>query len=174
MHTYCGIDGGLSGAIACIRPNNTKVDIEIFDMPVMATKTGKKTKREYDEHRIRDILAREMALNSNGVIVALEQAQPYPGQGAVSNFTTGYCLGLIKGLLCALRVPFRVVYPKTWQKAFFTNKAGEAKKCAYQAASRLFPDVKFKTPRGKIKDGQADAALLALFSKLTFGNSSQP
>ena len=161
---YIGIDNGLSGAIAFLSGNETIA----IDMPIITIKKGKKTKREYDLHTICKIIDNktiEAGNNDTFVFATIEQAQAYPKQGGVSNYTTGYCFGLMNGLLVGMDIPLQTVHPRIWQKEFFKGQAGETKKLSYRVASALFPKVELMTPRGRKLDGRADALLLAEYGR---------
>ena len=163
---YIGIDNGLSGAIAFISGN----DAIAIDMPIITMKKGKKTKREYDIPSIKAIFENKMieAGNNDAFLFAtLEQSQAFPKQGGVSNYTTGYCFGLMRGLLAGMEISLQTVHPRVWQKEFFKGKAGESKRLSYQVANALFPKVELKTPRGRTLDGRSDSILLAEFGRRT-------
>ena len=51
--TICGIDPGLSGAIALIADDDA---VAVFDMPVLELKRGGKTKRDVDAHSLAQVL----------------------------------------------------------------------------------------------------------------------
>jgi dienelactone hydrolase len=153
MKTFVGIDNGLSGAIAIIKNK----DIIIHDMPVYKSTTGK---RKYDLKSINSIL-KELA--SSDCFAVVEQAQPFPGQGVVSMFSTGYCYGSMLMCLTAHAIPFQIVPSQRWKKEY--SLKGLEKDAAIPVAQRLFPKAEFTTPRGRMLDGRADAAILADYAK---------
>jgi len=152
-----GIDTGLHGALSCIFEDGR---VNIKDTPIYKIKKGKRIKTQYDLK----IMSRYLK-NVIPCTVYLEKSQAFPGQGACSTWNTGYGFGLWVGILTALKIPYEIVSPKTWQKEFFVGKAGETKALAYKVASALFPNVELKTPRGRLLDGRADALLLSEFGK---------
>lgn len=162
MKTFIGIDGGMQGAIAVIDSDS----YQVFDMPTYKIKKGKKSKTLYDKAQIESIL---LTHGKHNCLVILENAQAYPGQGAVSNFTTGRCFGFMEGILKGMGCPHEIITPKTWQKTFFTGKAGESKALAYSVACDLFPLVEFKTPRGRMLDGRSDAILICEHGRRIYG-----
>ena len=106
-------------------------------------------------------------------ICILEFAQAFPGQGAVSNFSTGNGFGVYKGVLTALQIPFEIVHPKKWQKVYSIAK--KTKEQSYAIASQLFPLVNFLGKKGAIKDGRSDAILMAEYGRrqlTTFNNDN--
>ena len=96
----------------------------------------------------------------------LEKAQPYPGQGSVSNYSTGLGYGIMQGILSALKIPFEVVHPKTWQKLIFAGLPHDDTKAASALfCQRKWPTVDWRATERckKIHDGLTDAACLAEF-----------
>lgn len=140
-----GIDPGHTGAIAVLDPDGNLLDVH--DTPL----TGK----EYDTAGMLTLIR-----SVSPVKAALERQQTFPGQGGVSNFTTGHGYGLWMGLLAASGIPFDLVRAQDWKKALGIP-AGSDKSASVAAAQRLFPGGDFTGPRGGMKDGRADAVLLA-------------
>lgn len=157
MISIIGIDPGLFGAIACIFSDGR---IEIKDTPIYKMKKGEKTKTQYDLRLMLQYLKNIIPCR-----VYIEKTQVFPKQGSVSGHTIGYGAGVWEGMLTALKIPYEVVSPKTWQKEFFTGKAGETKALSYKVASALFPNVELVTPRGRVIDGKCDALLLAEYGR---------
>jgi len=157
MTHIIGIDVGLHGAIASMTLSGE--DVEVIDMPIYKVKRGKRKKNHYDISRIVRIL-----IDKNPEFAVLEKQQAMPKQGIVSMFNIGYGFGLFEGILSALAIPYEVVHPKKWQKEFGIRK-GNTKVQSYEIASKLFPDVEIKGKRGGMKDGRADALLIAEFGR---------
>lgn len=155
---YIGIDLGLNGAIAWI--DSEINEASVIDMPVY---NGPKNKKYIDlkelHHQVQQI-----AVHHSPSLCAIEHQQPYPKQGVVSVFSLGQQFGFLKGILISEEQPFQVIKPKDWQKEY--NIAGEdSKKASYAVASALFPKLQFKTERGRILDGRADAILIAEYCR---------
>lgn len=94
----------------------------------------------------------------------LEQVSAMRGQGVTSMFSFGANYGWWKCALQWMRISWREVRPQTWQRAVgITPKSG--KQGAYIVASRLYPTAELTGPKGGIKDGRADALLLAHYIK---------
>jgi hypothetical protein len=175
---FIGIDPGLDGAVA-IKDMETN-EVIIVDTPVYEIEkkkvrklkvpkikddgTVQKTaikpgiKREYDEAAMRDIL-KPYGMGKATVFAALEVSQAMPDQGRTSMFETGVGFGIWRGMLTALEIPYVRVHPKTWQKTLGYLK-GPTKGQSYAIASRLYPGQEFRGPRGGVKDGRTDAALI--------------
>lgn len=150
----CGIDPGLSGAITFIQ-NGTAT---VHDMPIFEVKKGNKRKRYLN--------LKELALyfrTTKPSIVFCEQQQPYPGQGAVSNYTTGANFMAILAILETLDIPYELIHPQKWQKHFSIRKDTKGMSC--KIAEQLFPELGFRGPRGAALDGRADATLIAEYGR---------
>jgi crossover junction endodeoxyribonuclease RuvC len=153
---HIGIDVGLNGAIAMMRPDGT---LSIVDMPTGEVKVGNKVKRRI----IPELLATSIKdLVGNGHVVAMvEKVSAMPGQGSVSMFQFGTSYGLVLGVLAALQIETHQVSPVTWKKHFRLTSSKDAsrmKACSmFPAQAALFARVK--------DDGRAEAALLAVYGR---------
>jgi hypothetical protein len=161
-----GIDPGKTGAVALVenpwdgtRPKEPRV----VDTPVLVT--GEKGKLAYDPQGMRAILV-DMIGGEPDVLVVLETQQAMPKQGLSSTFTTGMGYGLWIGLLAGLQIPYRTVRPDAWKKVLMAGQPRTAQACV-EVALRYYPRVRdlLVGPRGGLKDGRADALLLAHFVK---------
>jgi hypothetical protein len=176
---YIGIDGGVSGAIAVLSEKGKL--LKLYDMPTKIKITGRKrdlktgkmfdkTKRVYDIPMIAIILKQEC---NEGAFVVLEQAQSMPDQGVASMFSTGFCFGVMQGILTALCIQYVIVPSQRWKQQF--ELKGTEKEAAIPAALKFFPEGVFVTPRGRMIDGRADAALLAIYGRnFNEGITTQP
>jgi crossover junction endodeoxyribonuclease RuvC len=149
---YCGIDPGLSGAVAFIGEGG----ISVFDMPTL--KAG--TKRTIDEVELARIIDDATKLNHIEA-VALEQVGTRPGEGAVGAFTFGRGYGLIRGILRAHFVPIVDVTPARWKRDIGI-KSGAGKDASRALAKERFQRNAHLFARVR-DDGRAEAALLALW-----------
>ena len=154
---YIGIDVGLNGAIALLRPDNT---LSIVDMPTGEVKVGNKVKRRI----IPELLATsiEGMVGNFHVVAMVEKVSAMPSQGSVSMFQFGTSYGLVLGVLAALQIETHQVSPATWKRHFrllSTGKdASRMKACSmFPAQAALFARVK--------DDGRAEAALLAVYGR---------
>jgi crossover junction endodeoxyribonuclease RuvC len=160
MKISIGIDPGISGAVATINARTLEV-LELADTPVI-TVGGK---RLYDISGMAGLI-RHIALMGDAVVI-LEQAQPMPGQGVTSTFSTGRSFGLWEGILSALDVPYQAIRPIMWTKKILAGASGEGKQRSIQFAMRMFPGAEL-VQKGcrKPKDGRADALCLAYYGTL--------
>jgi hypothetical protein len=152
MSVYVGIDPGLNGGLAVIYPD----EVLVFPTPVTDGK-----KREYLEQEMSRLIP---ALN--GTRAAIEYQQAMPKQGVSSTFQTGMGYGLWRGILAALGISYVIVKPQEWRKVVGLT-AGEDKGASVALAQRLFPSISDQLvgPRGGIKDGMAEALLIAEFRR---------
>lgn len=156
-----GIDPGGSGAIAAmIEDLGTKL-IEVQDMPTM--KEGKRTR--LDPIALRDML-KEFDSRLGGLdLIAVEKVGAVPRDSALTAFSFGHSVGALMACL-ALTLPrarLELIGPQRWRNALpFKIKTGE-KATLEQASSALGCDPRaFEGPRGGLKQGRVDAALIAL------------
>lgn len=154
---HIGIDVGLNGAIALMRPDGT---LSIVDMPTGEVKVGGKVKRRI----IPELLATsiEGMVGNCHVVAMVEKVSAMPGQGSVSMFQFGTSYGLVLGVLAALQIETHQVSPATWKKHFrltASKDASRMKACSMfpAQAAALFSRVK--------DDGRAEAALLAVYGR---------
>lgn len=140
-----GIDPGHTGAVALIDSEGNL--LEIWDTPLIG--------KEYDIRGMGNILRDNLP---HGCAIELQHAMPR--QGVTSTFTTGYGYGLWTAFLYAYGIKHDVVRAQDWKKALGIP-AGSDKSESVAAAQRLFPSGEFTGPKGGIKDGRADAALIA-------------
>ncbi len=163
---YMGIDPGLSGGIAIIE--NT---VPLVVMEMMITTNG-----EIDVIRLRKELRKILRQVDHCYI---EKSQPMPQQSANSTFNYGKGYGMIRALLDISAVPYQEIAPLKWKREYSLVNKGKnkpkKKKASIKAESiavarKLFPklpDETFITPRGRMKDGVAEALLIAEFCRRT-------
>jgi crossover junction endodeoxyribonuclease RuvC len=139
-----GIDPGKDGAMAIIAPNETYV------IPFSETDYIKELGYIDTEHY--------------KVFCILEHVGAMPGQGSVSMFNFGANFGFIRGLLSANRIPYELVRPQKWKKAFSCTSD---KNTAIEVAKRLFPNIDLRrTPKCKgPHDGICEALLMAEYGR---------
>jgi len=148
---YMGIDPGQKGAIAFINLNTN--NIGIFDMPLLPDKKG--------------IDVNQFYYNIDGnssVFIVLEKAQAMPKQGVTGVFNYGVGYGKLLAAIEILGLPYCEVRPQMWKKEFSLKRD---KKQSVNMAGKLFPQIKDQliTPRGALKDGRAEALLLAEYGR---------
>ncbi len=93
---------------------------------------------------------------------------------ATTNFSLGNTCGIKETWLVALNIPYVKIAPVKWQTAMWVgippmfDKKGkkDTKAMSLVAAKRFFPETNFL----KSKDGLYDAALMAKYGELYYGN----
>ena len=160
MMTFAGIDPGKDGALFVIHPAATPLCYSTPTIP------GVKGKRFYDERKIALLVRKtiDIAEDSHSILFVVERVHAMPGQGVTSMFSMGYGLGLWIGILAALKLSYELVTPQRW-KSVMLDGTKRDKGAAVARASNLYPGVAFTTPRGRLLDGLADAALLAEYGR---------
>jgi crossover junction endodeoxyribonuclease RuvC len=147
MTIYIGIDPGVSGATAIL----THDDVTFHDMPILEIKK----KQTLDYAGLATILR---PYSGAAAFAAVELVGAMPGQGVSSMFKFGQCYGAVLATLAALQIPYELVTPPVWKRAF--RLVGCEKDESRAAALRLFPqcanDLKLKKHHGR-----ADALLMA-------------
>ena len=86
-----------------------------------------------------------------------------PGEGVSSAFKFGVVFGGLRAITAAKGVPITLVNPSVWMKGMGVGRG--SKEASVIRASELFPTyaAEFRGPRGGIKDGVAEAALIAKY-----------
>lgn len=155
---YIGIDPGFTGAVAMING----AEMSIVDTPTVEFKHGKRTRPEFDEHGMVRVLTQIMPFStrSTDVRVGIEDVGPRPMEGVVSvgRFMKGY--GLWLGIIAALGLQCEKIRPQTWKRDVF-GESGMEKDASVARAEQLCATIQFRTLRGKLLDGRAEALLIA-------------
>lgn len=146
---YIGIDPGKNGGYAVINTESVNVIVN-----------------PWDEHRFKNDMKFFSSAFEPGeeIRCCLEKVGAMPGQGVTSMFSFGTGYGFIQGVLTAFEIPYQLVPPQTWKKAFSLNSD---KQTSIEVCQRLFPNVNlYRTERcKKPHDGMAEALLMAEFAR---------
>lgn len=184
-----GIDPGATGAIAIL--NDFGQITHVLDMPSETIKTEirKKAKkgtindkgkpvRTVLKIQNKSVLLHKEVFNiiPTGFPIALETVTAMPGQGVTSMFGFGSIYGALK-MVCEVKGSEVIdVTPQKWQKHFgvimqkvdkegMTN--GQITKSKKQTIANkvleLYPNADIHNNRGTLKDGRADAILIARY-----------
>ena len=158
MKVFIGIDPGKDGALAILGYRETPILIPFSEA-------------EYaNQLRRLDAAQRFVAPSASAdqpkveVFCVVEHVNAMPGQGVTSCFSFGQNFGFVLGLLTAFRVPYELVRPQKWKKAFSCTSD---KNTSVEVAQRLFPGVDLRrTPQcRKPHDGIAEALLMAEYAR---------
>lgn len=175
MLSVIGIDPGLDGAIAILGDDNSLVcySMPTFEVP----KSPKGVRRTIDEMSLVRILRHRVRLR-HAFIEQVNAAPMQRGpdgtprqQGTSSMFNFGEGFGIVKGITAALEIPRTFVGPKSWKRYYRLTK--DDKEAARLRASEVYPhhSAQWEMVRGEIDraqaGGRAEAALIALFGRLT-------
>ena len=139
----CGIDPGLSGAVAWYWPETGAVAVE--DMPTV-------------DGAVNGAALADMIRAMQPVGALIEQVASRPGQGVSSVFTFGRGYGTVIGVVQACGVPLEFATPGRWKKYY---RLGPDKEEARAKAIHLWPSCKdFSRKRDH---GRAESCLLARY-----------
>ena len=155
---YIGIDNGLNGGIVII--DDTECVVTRLIMPTIKIKK----KNEFD---VNTLVRFFVALNReySNVNVMLEQAHVRPISGKRASFTTGFCFGMMQGLMGALGISYEIVSPQTWQKEILKKTGKDSKQESISFCLRKWPSINWCATEKSKKphDGLTDAACMALY-----------
>jgi hypothetical protein len=138
-----GIDPGQNGSVALMGLNN-EIEIELL---------------EYDKMTPHDLANRLDTLKGLIRIAYIEAVHSMPAQGVASSFKFGRNFGFYLGVLIALKIPFKYVLPRAWQKHHRCLSKGD-KNVTKRKAQELFPWL-------SITHSTADALLIAEYGRHT-------
>lgn len=117
-----------------------------------------------------DRIFKELSRMKTPLMVYLEKAQAFPGNGAVSMFNYGCHFGELRGLLKSLGMPFKLISPSVWTRAIHEGINGaHSKEKSKNAVLKYFPGVCLRNPEMKksrsMHTGLMDALLIAEFGR---------
>jgi crossover junction endodeoxyribonuclease RuvC len=138
------IDPGKTGAIALLYPCGF---LDIHDMPVID--------KEINARAIADLFGEFTPEH-----IYIESVNSHK-MGRQSAFNFGQGVGVLKGVMAAMEIPWTPVAPSRWKKHF---SLGRDKGVSRSTATRLFPKFGHYFKRVK-DDGRAEAALIALWGE---------
>jgi hypothetical protein len=161
---YVGIDPGFYGAVAVW---DSMGGLIIHDMPLYQIKiTGGKTRNRIDIDTLVDMFA-----SIGPALVGLEYPSTRPGEGAQACFNFGEQLGMLQVISKEIDNETALIPPQTWKRKLGVK--GKEKKDAIPEMVALYKELfpnklgLLKGPRGGIKDGRLEAALIAAYHKMT-------
>ncbi len=150
-----GIDPGLKGAIA----QYDGYALKVLEMPIKkSTSRG----HEIDWSKLHCQWIYDFRYPTDQIF--LEQVSSRPGEGVSSAFKFGTVYGGLQAMAASMSIDVTKVTPRTWKKYF---GLGPDKKDAVAHAVSLFPEYEelFYGPRGGLRDGIAEAALIAFYGR---------
>lgn len=144
--TILGIDPGLQGALAWLRPDGECIDVA--DVPILNEGPRRKS---IDAAALADLVRRHPARQA-----VIEAVHARPTDSKVSAFTFGRNLGALEAVILAAGIPLLRVHPVTWRRTAGLAP-GAPKEASIAAALRLVPSCRDRIKR----HDQADALLMA-------------
>lgn len=148
---FCvGIDCGIRGAITFLSSSA----LHVYDMPTKDAGMATRAKKTVDGEAL-------AALFGAFDIMAcyLEQPHSMPRDGAQAAFSFGENVGVVKGVLNAMRISYFPINPASWKAAMgLSSDKAESVSRALKLFAH-FPHA--STIFIKSKDGRAESALLA-------------
>jgi len=155
-----GLDPGKHGAIALYGTLSREIH-GIWPVPTLTVTKKQKPSTDVDWEAYCGVL-REIRLAGPSLAV-VELVHAMPGQGVSTMFSFGDNYGGQRQLLrYILGCRVERVAPHIWKRAM---KIGADKDDAYREAQNRWPALalSWKTPRGRVLDGNCEAALLAAY-----------
>lgn len=152
MTTVIGIDPGSAGAICKMFHG----EIEVIDMPA-------------DVCAVHELLTAWTTLYDVAAI-ALEQVTILPRDSKRSGATFMRHVGALECLCQLTGAPLLRPTPQQWGKGLCRAKAHARDKPSIEVVERMFPRVDLAGPRGGVRDGRADAVLIALWASKQMEN----
>jgi len=138
-----GIDPGANGGATLLSDSGMIIDVIDFAKNTLVD--------------IADAFAEYQIDEDTKPFAFIEKVHSMPKQGVSSTFKFGYGYGFLVGVLTALKIPYEMVTPQTWQKALSCRSKGN-KNITKAKAQQLFPDHKWT-------HHTADSVLIAEFGR---------
>ena len=152
---YCGIDPGLTGALAFILPGDARPII--YDMPTTKSEYESGTvKRTVAGHRMASIIREVLAICGRPINITVERQQGRGGFNASTSFSLGMTYGAILSALETTGFEYTTMEAKKWRKLLGIE--GKDKQVMIDTAKRLYPlaDITLKKHHNR-----AEALLIA-------------
>lgn len=165
-HFFLGVDPGLHGALGIV---DTAGRALVFDTPILQTKAKGKKARTRTQYQLTEIvrLVKPYLLSPTPVTAVIEQVSSRPEQGVSSMFTMGFGVGIWEMAFAFAGIPLTRVPPTKW-KNLVLQGVGHDKEAAVLRCQQLYPHINLHGPNGGIKDGRADALMLATYGLLAW------
>ncbi|KAI5006682.1 Holliday junction resolvase MOC1, chloroplastic-like [Hordeum vulgare subsp. vulgare] len=154
-----GIDPDTRGAIAVLTPDGSS---QVFDNPFVNIMVSELTRKRLDTRSIIQLLRGLDA--PPGTTAYIEKSSPFPTDGKLGWWSTGFSYGLWIAALVASEFSVVPVASQTWKAYFGLTRSASPKDDSRRAATILFPD-KALSLKLKKHHGRAEALLLAAYGK---------
>lgn len=163
---FCGVDPGLSGAIAIWRPGPDI--LEIHDMPTLRLKPGS-AKRTLDAVELARVI--DNAISGLKTFALIELAGTRPNEGLSAAHTNGRNWGTAYGILVAQMITVEIVPPATWKRVMGCTAAKDS---SLARAKQMMPGhaehfaLRKQDNAQQRAEGRAEAALIARYAERRF------
>uniref|UniRef100_A0A0A9DE31 Hydroxymethylglutaryl-CoA lyase, putative / 3-hydroxy-3-methylglutarate-CoA lyase, putative / HMG-CoA lyase, putative n=1 Tax=Arundo donax TaxID=35708 RepID=A0A0A9DE31_ARUDO len=154
-----GVDPDTGGAIAVLSPDGSS---QVFDSPFVHIVVSEVIRKRLDTKSIIQLLRGLEA--PPGTTAYIERSSPFPTDGKLGWWSTGFSYGLWIASLVASGFSVVPVASQTWKAYFGLSRSESPKDDSRQAASMLFPDKNLSLKLKK-HHGRAEALLLAAYGK---------
>ncbi|XP_066311737.1 Holliday junction resolvase MOC1, chloroplastic-like isoform X2 [Miscanthus floridulus] len=154
-----GVDPDTRGAIAVLSPDGSS---QVFDNPFVHIVVSDVIRKRLDTKSIIQLLRGLDA--PPGTMAYIEKSSPFPTDGKLGWWSTGFSYGLWIASLVASGFSVVPVASQTWKAYFGLSRSETPKDDSRQAASILFPDKAWSLKLKK-HHGRAEALLLAAYGK---------
>lgn len=153
-----GCDPGISGALALI--DTVEHTLSVIDMPTEATTKSRKL--------VSPAAMRDFLIKADPDAIFLEEVGVRPGEGAVGAFSFGRGFGRMEGVAAGALVQVWLARPQEWKRV--TSTPADKTRAAARAY-QIFPRCRdlLTGPRGGLKDGRCEAAIIAFYGCLKLG-----
>lgn len=158
-----GIDPGLDGALAIISCRTPHEVLVVEDLPVVAYKIGKKSRRRLAAPRLVSLLNSYTVLDEVACVM-IEDQKAIGGEGRSSLGRLMEVYGIIQGCLAGVGLGFERVQPSVWKRK--AGLLGKDKEGSRLLAIELYPAMADDLARKK-DHGRAEAILIARYSLST-------
>lgn len=147
----CGIDPGLSGAVAILDHDGSLLNV--FDIPTVEEAHGKGTRSRIAPALLQDELIGDVRVS----VAFIEHVASSPQMGVTSAFRFGEAFGATLAVLQCCGIRTELVRPQVWKKALGLNNEAEVSRAR---AIELWPTQSDWFKR-KMDHNRAEAALIA-------------
>ncbi|GJN37917.1 hypothetical protein PR202_gb26917 [Eleusine coracana subsp. coracana] len=154
-----GVDPDTRGAVAVLSPDGSS---QVFDNPFVHIVVSNVIRKRLDTKSIIQLLRGLDA--PPGTVAYIEKSSPFPTDGKLGWWSTGFSYGLWIAALVASGFSVVPVASQTWKAYFGLSRSESPKDDSRQAALNLFPD-KALSLKLKKHHGRAEALLLAAYGK---------
>lgn len=144
MFSYIGIDNGVSGSVGIITVYlDLRIESKLYKIPIFKSLDYVKKERYLNRVDIKSLSDLLKNYNSENCFVGLERPMVNPRRFRAS-VSALRALEAVLIVLEQLKLPFRYIDSKEWQKELFgKEKVKDLKKMSLEVAKRLYPQINY-------------------------------